>query len=161
MLNGICSSLLNLLDQEEFESEEEFLQKYGDIKAAEQVVTLCQNLWSITLAKRNSEYNVMYFGKIMKFWILHPYAIGLFYWSSSIYPLVSYIYLESAVINSVVCSQIKDLQDYILRPRLLRRMKEDVEKSIPLKEEVDLLLRISKTCFSFLFCDCTCIKLSK
>lgn len=44
MLNGICSSLLNLLDQEEFESEEEFLQKYGDIKAAEQVVTLCQNL---------------------------------------------------------------------------------------------------------------------
>lgn len=44
MLNEICSSLLNLLDQEEFESEEEFLQKYGDIKAAEQVVTLCQIL---------------------------------------------------------------------------------------------------------------------
>ena len=87
MLNGICSSLLNLLDQEEFESEEEFLQKYGDIKAAEQVVTLCQKLWSFTLAKRNSDYNVMYFGNIMKFWILHPYTIGPFYWSSSIYPL--------------------------------------------------------------------------
>lgn len=35
--------------------------------------------------------------------------------------------------------QIKDLQDSILRPILLRRMKEDVEKSIPLKEEVILL----------------------
>lgn len=148
MLNEICSSLLNLLDQEEFESEEEFLQKYGDIKAAEQVVTLCQILWSINLAKRNSDYNVMYFGKIIEFWIFHPCAIGPFYWSSSIYP-VSSIYLELTVINSVVCSQIKDLQDYILRPRLLRRMKEDVEKSIPLKEEVDLLLQDIKDTLFF------------
>jgi chromodomain-helicase-DNA-binding protein 7 len=29
-------SLLNLLDQNEFDSEEDFLRKYGDIKAAEQ-----------------------------------------------------------------------------------------------------------------------------
>lgn len=62
---------------------------------------------------------------------------------------VSYIYLELTVINSVVCSQIKDLQDYILRPRLLRRMKEDVEKSIPLKEEVDLLLQDIKDMLFF------------
>lgn len=110
----------------------------------------CANLylWSINLAKRNSDYNVMYFGKIIEFWILQPYAIGPFYWSSSNYP-VSSIYLELTVINSVVCSQIKDLQDYILRPRLLRRMKEDVEKSIPLKEEVDLLLQDIKDTLFF------------
>jgi chromodomain-helicase-DNA-binding protein 7 len=35
-----------------------------------------------------------------------------------------------------VSAQVKDLQDNILKPRLLRRLKEDVEKSIPLKEEV-------------------------
>ncbi|XP_073395338.1 uncharacterized protein [Physcomitrium patens] len=63
-------SLLYLLDRNEFDSEEDFLLKYGDIKAAE---------------------------------------------------------------------QIKDLQDNILRPRLLRRMKEDVEKSIPMKEEVTIV----------------------
>ena len=40
------------------------------------------------------------------------------------------------------CNQIKDLQDNILRPRLLRRMKDDVEKSIPQKEEVIIFLSI-------------------
>ena len=33
-------------------------------------------------------------------------------------------------------TQVRDLQENILKPRLLRRLKEDVEKSIPLKEEV-------------------------
>jgi SNF2 family DNA or RNA helicase len=32
--------------------------------------------------------------------------------------------------------KVRDLQENVLKPRLLRRMKEDVEKSIPLKEEV-------------------------
>ncbi|KAH7443566.1 hypothetical protein KP509_02G040400 [Ceratopteris richardii] len=68
-------SLLNILDPQKFSSEEEFLQKYGDLKKAEQV---------------------------------------------------------------------KDLQDTVLRPRLLRRLKEDVEKSIPLKEETIIWVELTK-----------------
>ncbi|MCO5547372.1 hypothetical protein L7F22_000821 [Adiantum nelumboides] len=68
-------SLLNVLDSQEFSSEEEFLFKYGDLKKAEQV---------------------------------------------------------------------KDLQDNVLRPRLLRRLKEDVEKSIPLKEETIIWVELTK-----------------
>ncbi|MCO5572462.1 hypothetical protein L7F22_026217 [Adiantum nelumboides] len=68
-------SLLHLLDSEKFKSQEEFLSKYGDIRNAEQV---------------------------------------------------------------------RDLQENILRPRLLRRMKEDVEKSIPLKEETIVWVELTK-----------------
>ncbi|XP_073385552.1 uncharacterized protein [Physcomitrium patens] len=68
-------SLLNLLDPEKFNSEEDFLEKYGEIEDAE---------------------------------------------------------------------QIKDLQENILRPRLLRRMKEDVEKSIPQKEETIVWVELTK-----------------
>ncbi|KAI5062349.1 hypothetical protein GOP47_0022888 [Adiantum capillus-veneris] len=68
-------SLLNMLDPEKFKSEEEFLSKYGDIRNAEQV---------------------------------------------------------------------RDLQENILKPRLLRRMKEDVEKSIPLKEETIIWVELTK-----------------
>lgn len=68
-------SLLNILDSQLFCSEEEFLLKYGDLKNAEQV---------------------------------------------------------------------KDLQDNVLRPRLLRRLKEDVEKSIPLKEETIIWVELTK-----------------
>ncbi|KAI5074233.1 hypothetical protein GOP47_0010194 [Adiantum capillus-veneris] len=68
-------SLLNILDPQQFSSEEEFLLKYGDLKKAEQV---------------------------------------------------------------------KDLQDNVLRPRLLRRLKEDVEKSIPLKEETIIWVELTK-----------------
>lgn len=38
LAHEFCSSLLNLLDQNEFDSEEDFLRKYGDMKAAEQVI---------------------------------------------------------------------------------------------------------------------------
>ncbi|CAM6096803.1 unnamed protein product [Calypogeia fissa] len=68
-------SLLNVLDAEKFDSEEDFLTKYGDLKNAEQV---------------------------------------------------------------------KDLQDNVLRPRLLRRMKEDVEKSIPQKEETIVWVELTR-----------------
>lgn len=68
-------SLLNILDPDKFKSEEEFLSKYGDIKNAEQV---------------------------------------------------------------------RDLQENILKPRLLRRMKEDVEKSIPMKEETIIWVELTK-----------------
>lgn len=47
---------------------------------------------------------------------------------------------ERLIEASDYCNQIKDLQDNILRPRLLRRMKDDVEKSIPQKEEVIISL---------------------
>ncbi|XP_024535858.1 chromodomain-helicase-DNA-binding protein 8 [Selaginella moellendorffii] len=40
--------------------------------------------------------------------------------------------------------QVKDLQENVLRPRLLRRMKEDVEKSIPLKEETIIWVELTK-----------------
>lgn len=68
-------SLLNILDPDQFKSEDDFLSKYGDIKNAEQV---------------------------------------------------------------------RDLQENILKPRLLRRMKEDVEKSIPLKEETIIWVELTK-----------------
>lgn len=68
-------SLLNLLDPHLFNSEEEFLLKYGDIKNVEQV---------------------------------------------------------------------RDLQENVLKPRLLRRMKEDVEKSIPLKEETIIWVELTQ-----------------
>lgn len=68
-------SLLNLLDPETFNSENDFLEKFGEIKEAE---------------------------------------------------------------------QIKDLQENVLRPRLLRRMKEDVEKSIPQKEETIVWVELTK-----------------
>eukprot|EP00250_Pteridium_aquilinum_P001778 c11994_g1_i1 orf=341-5044(-) len=73
-------SLLNILDPDKFKSEEEFLSKYGDIKNAEQV---------------------------------------------------------------------RDLQENILKPRLLRRMKEDVEKSIPLKEETIIWVELTKDQHSY------------
>ncbi|KAL3700060.1 hypothetical protein R1sor_018082 [Riccia sorocarpa] len=68
-------SLLNLLDSERFASEEEFLEKYGDLRNAEQV---------------------------------------------------------------------KELQESVLRPRLLRRMKEDVEKSIPQKKETIVWVELTR-----------------
>ncbi|KAH7441097.1 hypothetical protein KP509_03G025400 [Ceratopteris richardii] len=68
-------SLLNILDSDKFNSEEEFMEKYGDIKNVEQV---------------------------------------------------------------------RDLQENVLKPRLLRRMKEDVEKSIPLKEETIIWVELTK-----------------
>jgi hypothetical protein len=49
---------------------------------------------------------------------------------------------ERLIEASDYCKQIKDLQENILRPRLLRRMKDDVEKSIPQKEEVIIFLCI-------------------
>ncbi|BBM99082.1 protein Mpsnf1.8 [Marchantia polymorpha subsp. ruderalis] len=68
-------SLLNLLDSERFASEDEFLEKYGDLRNAEQV---------------------------------------------------------------------KELQESVLRPRLLRRMKEDVEKSIPQKKETIVWVELTR-----------------
>lgn len=40
--------------------------------------------------------------------------------------------------------QVKELQEEILRPRLLRRLKEDVEKSIPKKEEVIIWVELTR-----------------
>ena len=45
LAHGFCSSLLNLLDQNEFDSEDDFLRKYGDIKAAEQVIPSLHVSW--------------------------------------------------------------------------------------------------------------------
>jgi len=41
-------------------------------------------------------------------------------------------------------TQVKELQEQILRPRLLRRLKEDVEKSIPKKEEVIIWVELTR-----------------
>ncbi|KAJ7562204.1 hypothetical protein O6H91_03G058800 [Diphasiastrum complanatum] len=43
-----------------------------------------------------------------------------------------------------IVDQVRDLQDNVLRPRLLRRMKEDVEKSIPQKEETIIWVELTK-----------------
>ncbi|KAG0567323.1 hypothetical protein KC19_7G126300 [Ceratodon purpureus] len=48
-------SLLNLLDQNEFDSEEDFLRKYGDIKAAEQTI-----VWVELTKEQRTFYRAIY-----------------------------------------------------------------------------------------------------